>query len=164
VNIVGFLNKNDPQDRLRLEKIYRHSDFFLLPTRAECYGIVFCEANAYGLPVLSTATGGIPEIVRNGVNGFLLPLEARGEAYAAHILSIFGNPAKYRKMRAASREQFETRLNWDAWGKRMNEILWSAVDSTQVDSTQIEPAPRSPHPEAELNSVKLGVDAKGQGR
>jgi glycosyltransferase involved in cell wall biosynthesis len=127
LHVFPFLDKNDPHQRAQLDDLYRQATFFILPTRAECFGIAMCEAGAYGLPVLSTKTGGVPEIVRHGLNGFLLPLEARGDQYAAKISQIHASPQSYRTLRASSREEFEKRLNWDAWGTRMNEILWTAV-------------------------------------
>ncbi|HRQ86246.1 MAG TPA: glycosyltransferase, partial [Flavobacteriales bacterium] len=59
----GFLNKNLPADMARLEHHLRTADFLILPTRFEAYGIVFCEAAAYGLPALASRTGGVPTIV-----------------------------------------------------------------------------------------------------
>lgn len=127
LRFIPFLNKNDPEDWERLDALYKQSDFFILPTRAECFGIALCEANAYGLPVLTTSTGGIPGLVREGINGFLFPLEARGDCYAAKIQEVFSNPETYQALRASSREQFETRLNWDAWGRRAAQIIQAAV-------------------------------------
>ena len=131
LRVIPFLNKNNPQERAQLEELYLKSHFFLLPTRAECFSIALCEANAYGLPILSTHTGGLPELVWEGQNGFLLPMEARGDQYAARMLEIYNNPGRYRELKASSREQFETRLNWDAWGKHVNEILRLAVNDSQ---------------------------------
>jgi len=123
------LNKNDPHQRQELDRLYKRAHFFVLPTRAECFSIALCEANAYGLPVVSTHTGGLPELVREGVSGFLLPIEARGDQYAARIRDVFRNSTRYQELRAASRDEFETRLNWDAWGKKVKEILLAAVGS-----------------------------------
>ena len=134
LRIFSFLNKNDPRQRAKLDLIYRQSTFFILPTRADCFPIALCEANAYGLPVLSTQTGGVPEVVRDGVNGFLFPLEARGDQYAAKISQIHTRPESYRALRASSREEFERRLNWDAWGRQMKEILWTAVEQARPSS------------------------------
>ena len=129
--VIPFINKNNPEERAQLEDLYFNSHFFLLPTRAECFGVVFCEANSYGLPILSTRTGGVPEIVHDGINGFLLPLEARGQAYATRIDEILGNATNYKALRESSRVQFETRLNWDAWGQSMKVILASAISAQE---------------------------------
>ena len=116
MKIIPFLDKNDPVQNSEFEQLYLSSHFLLLPTRNECFGIVFCEANAFGLPVIATATGGTPEAVRNGENGFLLPLEARGDAYANIIAELFQDEQRYAAMVQSSRDAFDTRLNWDAWG------------------------------------------------
>jgi glycosyltransferase involved in cell wall biosynthesis len=117
VEAVGFLDKNRPADRARLATLYREAHFFILPTRHECYGIVFCEAAAYGVPSLATRTGGVPDVVAEGETGFTLPPEDRGEGYAAAIAALWADPARYRALRASSRRAYETRLNWDAWGR-----------------------------------------------
>jgi len=136
LRVFPFLDKNIPDQRAQLDRLYSEAAFFILPTRAECFGIASCEANAYGLPVVTTATGGVPEVIRDGVNGFLLPLAARGDQYAARIRDIYDNPEAYQALRASSREQFETRLNWDAWGERVNEILQAAATENRSEAAE----------------------------
>jgi glycosyltransferase involved in cell wall biosynthesis len=133
LKVIPFLNKNSASERTQLEDLYFNSHFFLLPTRAECFSIALCEANAYGLPILSTQTGGLPELVRDGVNGFLFPVEVRGDGYAARVQEVFSNPARYEALRSSSREEFETRLNWDAWGRTMKTILLSAMSHPKTN-------------------------------
>lgn len=114
---IPYLDKSAPADRARLNGLYHRADFFVLPTRTECYGIVFCEAAAYGLPVLATRTGGVPDVVREGVTGFTLPPGDDGAGYAARIAEVWADPARHAALRAASRAEFETRLNWTAWSR-----------------------------------------------
>ena len=116
MKIIPFLDKNDPAQNQEFEQLYLSSHFLLLPTRNECFGIVFCEANAFGLPVIATATGGTPETIKDGENGYLLPLKARGDAYASIIADLFHDEQRYSAMVQSSRAAFENRLNWDAWG------------------------------------------------
>jgi glycosyltransferase involved in cell wall biosynthesis len=117
MKVIPFLNKNDDQQRQKLEMLYMQSDFFILPTRNECFGIVFCEASAFALPSLGTRTGGVSEVIQDGVNGFTLPHEARGEAYAEVIARLYHDTPVYNHLVRASRERFETQLNWDTWGQ-----------------------------------------------
>ena len=115
LTFIPFLDKSRAEDRARLDALYRAADFFILPSRCECYGIVFCEAAAYGVPSLASRTGGIPEVVREGETGHTLPLSADGDAYADRIAALRADRESYRALRA-SRRAFESRLNWDRWG------------------------------------------------
>jgi glycosyltransferase involved in cell wall biosynthesis len=137
LNVIPFIDKNHPEGRARLDRLFLNSDFLLLPTRAECFGIAVCEAGAYGLPTLSTLTGGLAELVRDGVNGFSFSLEARGDRYAARICDVHRNAETYQALRITSREEYETRLNWDAWGKQVREILWAAVQDKQTPTAYL---------------------------
>ena len=58
IHILGRLNKNIPEGYERMISYYQESDLFLLPTKAECAGIVFAEAAEYGLPSVTHKTGG----------------------------------------------------------------------------------------------------------
>src|SRR5205085_12222674 len=87
MRVIPFLDKNDERQRKELEQLLMAADFLLVPTRSDAYGLAYCEASAFGLPVITTRTGGVPEVVRDGENGFLLPYEARGAAYAEVIAS-----------------------------------------------------------------------------
>ena len=116
LEIIPPLDKGNPADAATFEMLWRRSDLFILPSRFEAAGVAFCEANAYALPALTNSTGGIPSIVRDGVNGFTLPAGSRGEAYADLIAALAADPERYRELCQSSRQEFETRLNWDAWG------------------------------------------------
>jgi glycosyltransferase involved in cell wall biosynthesis len=123
MQVIPFLDKHDPEQYNRLVQLYLEADFLLLPTRYDCTPIVFCEANAYGLPVITTQTGGVSEMIRDGENGFVLPLAARGDEYAKVIASAYQDDEGYTRLVYTSRAAYEERLNWDAWGKTMNTIL-----------------------------------------
>ena len=56
--VIPFLDKNKEEDSNQLDKIFSEAAILFLPTRAECAGIVFSEAAAYGIPSITTDTGG----------------------------------------------------------------------------------------------------------
>lgn len=111
----GFLNKNVPADVDKLVQHLRTADFLVLPTRFEAYGLVFCEAAAYGLPVLATRTGGIPTIVVEGETGFLFDMNDDGVAYAERIVQVLARPEQWMAMRAKARQRYEELLTWEAF-------------------------------------------------
>lgn len=119
LRVIPFLNKQVPEERARFEQLWTEADFFVLPTRADAAGVVFCEASAHAIPSISTRTGGVPSIVAEGKNGFTLPYEARGDEYARVIAQLADHPERYHRLCETSREEFERRLNWDVWGERV---------------------------------------------
>ncbi|MEJ7911900.1 MAG: glycosyltransferase family 4 protein [Chitinophagaceae bacterium] len=122
LEVIPFLNKNVAADHERFIQILSSVHFLLLPTRADCSLLVACEANAYGVPAITTQTGGVPDIVVNDVNGYCLPYAAGGDAYASLIAEIFHNEPRYHQLILSSRERFETELNWDKWAERFKEM------------------------------------------
>ncbi len=120
--VIPFIDKNNPSERKILNNLYADSNFFILPSRKEAYGVVFCEACAFGLPILSSITGGIPTIVKDGVNGYLLPLEANGIDYAKKINDIIDS-GEYENLCKSTRQRYEEELNWDVSGQKLAKIL-----------------------------------------
>jgi len=123
LTIIPYLDKNDPAQRNRLDQLFRDADFFLLPTRADCFPIVLCEAAAYGVPSIARATGGVPYAVREGETGVLVPPNATKADYAAIIAEIFANPDRLARLRQSSRNAYDTQLNWQAWGRRVSDLI-----------------------------------------
>jgi glycosyltransferase involved in cell wall biosynthesis len=123
MTVIPFLNKSDPAQRAQLERLFETSDFFFLPTRSECYGMVFCEASAYGLPVITTNTGGVSGAVTDGQNGFMLAPGAEASDYAEVIAKVYRDDQRYADLVRSSRVAFDERLNWDAWGKSLRKLL-----------------------------------------
>jgi len=122
--VIPFLNKNDKAQSDLFNQLLFENHFFILPTRAECFGVVFCEASAFGLPSITTDTGGIGSAVENGKNGFRLSLEARGDKYADVISEIFSDyDNKYLPLIKSTRDFYETRLSWKSWASSLNTIL-----------------------------------------
>lgn len=127
MTVIPYLDKNDERQACEIEKLYALSDFLLLPTRADCAPNVFKEANAFGLPAITTSTGGVADIVRDGENGYTLPYEARGDAYARVIADLWHDEPRYRQLARTSRAAYDERLSWDAWAKAVYEMMREVV-------------------------------------
>ena len=123
VTIIPFINKTKKEEADRLYSILLQTDFLLLPTRAECAGLVFCEASTFGIPSITTDTGGVGTYVQNGINGFTLPLSSGADDYAEKILNLYTDDDVYHQLCISSRKKFETTLNWDTWGKSFESVV-----------------------------------------
>ncbi len=88
-------------------------DVLVLPsTRSEATSQVIPQALAVGTPVVATATGGIPEIVRDGITGCLVP-PADSHALAGAVLSLLTNPSRARAMAKAGQDLVNASYTFD---------------------------------------------------
>ncbi len=145
----GLLSPRVAGDMAKLHDLFTQAHFVFVPSRAECYGMTFAEANAYGVPAISTDTGGICGVVKDGYNGHLLPLDADGPAYADLIASAFVNASHYERLCAQSFEAFARHYNWSNFCRKFVDI---------VVERGLSPAPR-----AAYNS-RLAATARVAGR
>lgn len=122
ITVIPFLNKNDEADFRRLQQIFLQTAVLFLPTRAECAGVVFSEASAYGIPSITTDTGGVRTYVEDGVNGYALPIQAGSTDYADILEKILHDPAQLDKLRASSRKRYEEKQNWHLWGEKFQAL------------------------------------------
>lgn len=123
LRIIPFLNKNNKTEYDKFVNILSLSHFLILPTRADCSLLVAEEANAYGVPAITTITGGVTDIVKDGINGYCLPLEDKGEKYGELIHQIFSDEIRYKELVASSRRRFEEKLNWPVWAESFRKVI-----------------------------------------
>lgn len=129
LRIIPFLNKNIKQERDRFEQLLLESHFLMFPTRADCSPISICEANAFGVPVMTTDVGGIPTIMRSGQNGYMFPLSATPEDYGKAIAEVFQNRERYRELVRSCRAEYDLRLNWGTWARKVVGVMENLVSS-----------------------------------
>ena len=92
-----------------IDKILCFSDLFLLPSRSESFGLAALEAMASGVPVISTNTGGLPEVNKQGFSGFLSDVNDVEDmsANAIKILSDLNNLEKFKQNAKKQAQQFD---------------------------------------------------------
>jgi L-malate glycosyltransferase len=104
---VVFLGKQDHVERLipRMHALH-------LPSETEAFGLAALEAMACGVPPVATRTGGVPDLITDGVDGYM---EAVGdiEAQANRLITLLTDEPQRRKMSAAARATAETRFCTD---------------------------------------------------
>ena len=96
-----------------LRELYARADLFVLPTRAECFGIATVEAMASGLPVIVGNVGGVGDIVDHGETGWLI--EPTADALASALEQALRRrerlPDMGRQARLVAEERFDGRAN-----------------------------------------------------
>lgn len=123
VNSLGFISKSTEEGRKQIARLLAESHFLILPSRAETYGIVLCEANSFGTPCLSVNTGGIPTIIRDALNGRLFSSNASVAEYCEYILDLFSNYSRYKDLAQSSFYEYQSRLNWSVATQSVKQLL-----------------------------------------
>ena len=125
LNCLGYISKHTPEGKTRIRDLLAQTHFLFVPSRAEAYGIVFCEANAFGVPCLTTYVGGISTIVKDNVNGMTFGLDASIATYCDYIVNLMHDRRRYEEMAMASYNEFVTRLNWPAAAQHVKALIES---------------------------------------
>ena len=102
--------------------VFANSNIFIHPTLNDCFPLVLLEAMSAGLPIISTFEGGIPDIVEDGVSGFLVP-QKNAVLLAEKLETLIKDPELRKQMGIAGRHKFEMEFNVDIFENRMIEIL-----------------------------------------
>ncbi len=119
VDHLGYLSAREPRSRDRLRAVLTASHFLLLPSRAECFGIVIAEANAHAVPCLAARVGGIPGAITEDENGILLAPEASPADYADAITRVLADDDGYARLAARAHREHSERLNWTTSCERL---------------------------------------------
>jgi len=101
----------------RMQELYAEHDVFLFPSLMEGLPSVLLEAMATGMPVITTETCGMPDVVEDEVNGLLIP-PANSAAIEQSVLRLADSPELRRKLGIAARETMK-RFTWEGAGRRL---------------------------------------------
>ncbi len=113
----AFAREHDLRDRIvffgnvpNLEEVLGACDLFLLPSDAESFGMAALEAMTSEVPVVATRAGGLPEVVDDGLTGYLLPV-GDVEGMAERSIEILSDDDLRRKMGKRAREMAVERFD-----------------------------------------------------
>jgi glycosyltransferase involved in cell wall biosynthesis len=126
-------------DRAQLQQRYDRAHLFALATRKESFGIVYAEAMARGLPIVTTRAPGVRNVVRDGRNGLLA--EADPVALAHAMAAVMANPAQYVGMSRANLED-AAGYAWPAVCEQMADLYRELVRCAGM-TTRTSPSNRS---------------------
>jgi phosphatidylinositol alpha-1,6-mannosyltransferase len=111
-----------------LSACYAAAELFALPSRGEGFGFVYLEAMARGKPVIGGAHGGAPEVVEDGLTGYLVQ---HGDTLqlVTSVDALLSNPELARQMGARGRERVEKEFRFPVFAKAFKKILRELCES-----------------------------------
>ena len=111
-----------------LSACYGACEIFALPSRGEGFGFVYLEAMARGKPVIGGAHGGAPEVIQDGVTGYVV---SHGDPVqlATSIDTLLSNPEMAREMGARGRERVHNEFRFSVFAKAFKKILRELCES-----------------------------------
>jgi glycosyltransferase involved in cell wall biosynthesis len=119
------------QKKEHLGWFYGAATVFCLPSRRDFFPISLLEAMSSGLPVISSRTGGIPEMVEEGKSGLIIPV-ADAEALAASLMALLDDPGSRAAMGKNAKARIDALFNWNRVADRMEDAIRSTAGQVPV--------------------------------
>ncbi|MBN2349205.1 MAG: glycosyltransferase family 4 protein [Bacteroidales bacterium] len=123
LKVHGFVSKKTEDGIHKLNKLFESSHFLILPSMADCTPIVFCEANSFGLPVITTNVGGIPTIIKDNINGIKFNYNDSTDLYVNYIGNIFNSAKLYSNLALSTFNEYSTNLNWSSSTEKLIKLF-----------------------------------------
>jgi len=141
-----------------LPQYFRGSVVSVIPSLEEGFGIPAAEAMGCEIPVVATDAGGLPEVVADGVTGFVVPKGDAG-ALAAAMDKLLADPGLRERMGKAGRVRALERFDWDRTVDQFNQVYERVLGRGSVVAPDtMRPAPALAPPEQRLKILKTSYE------
>jgi glycosyltransferase involved in cell wall biosynthesis len=139
--LEGFVRREGLENCVRLcgrvgeetlLNLLRGATAFLFPSLMEGFGFAPAEALACGTPAIVSNLGSLPEVVRDGVTGYVRPVDKGMGPWLSAMEDLVNGQARRRDMGRAGVEDVRRRFDWDAAGERIAGIYGQAVDAYRL--------------------------------
>ena len=117
VLFLGYLPEHE------LCRAFETSTAFLFPSRMEGFGLAPAEAMACGVPPIVSDRGALPEVVRNGVTGFVLPIDQGTEPWLQAMARLSDDPGLRASIAAAALADVRERFSWERAGRETETVF-----------------------------------------
>jgi glycosyltransferase involved in cell wall biosynthesis len=121
IRLLDYVSEQEKKDAMAA------CDVFVMPSRADSFGIAYLEAWLYGKPVIGCFGGGVPRVIDEGRDGFLVPF---GDAHmlAELVSDLLEDPALASAMGARGREKVLARYRWEDTDAVVQEVYRQCLD------------------------------------
>ncbi len=119
-----------------LGKYLPHFDLTVIPSFTEGLPVILLEAFAAGVPVVATSVGGIPEVIDDGVSGWLVP-PGNPECLAERIVAMFQDDVRRRAMGAAGRERVRRQFLFDRLACEYQQLFDGLVSRSRLGARRV---------------------------
>lgn len=119
----GFISKATPAGQQQLSELLANSHFLLLPTLADCTPVACSEANAFGVPCITSDVGGLKSIIKNEVNGHAFSHANFLNDAVSYIISLMESKAAYEELCYSAYDTYAQELNWKSIGQKIVRLV-----------------------------------------
>jgi len=125
VTVTGYVSESDKYSLLA------GADVMVSPTVYEAFGITLAEALYCKIPVVATKVGGVPYVIRDKIDGFLIKEQTNIPAFARACLRLLRNPELAKKMGQAGHERVKRKFQWDKVSQKLEELYYRVIERNQ---------------------------------
>ena len=124
VQVDGFIQNNE------LIHIYKTADCGVLPTRLmEGNSLFLMECQAMGVPVIATGIGGVPDVVRDGIDGILLPEAATAQELAEAMMGMIEKRNEWESRRNEIMTHARQKFNYERVAMQIKNLVMEVLDN-----------------------------------
>nr|WP_205516900.1 N-acetyl-alpha-D-glucosaminyl L-malate synthase BshA [Paenibacillus sp. SYP-B3998] len=128
-NRVHYLGKQN-----NVAEVIGLADLLLLPSEKESFGLVALEAMAAGVPTIGSDAGGIPEVVKHGIDGFLAPV-GDTKLMAAYAIQLLSNPQLYSEFSLAGMQRARSQFSAATIVEQYENIYYKVAQTDQMKTS-----------------------------
>ncbi len=116
----------------RISEMFLDYDIMVMPSISESFGVAAIEASAAGVPVIASRIGGIPEVVKDGITGILVPA-GDAKILAASIMKLASDVELRKKMGSAGRKYISEMFRWENCVDKMADLYERLIGAAGRD-------------------------------
>ena len=119
VTVHGWLDRRMQKGKEAFDSLMQGCGLSVMLSFADLTPLALCESFAYGLPCLASSVGGIPEMIHDGENGWLVSPDASAAEIAEILVRILSEPQKLQTASSKARECFDSFWNWSSVAQKI---------------------------------------------